>query len=503
MMLNNWLLVAFPVAVSQLTVFWMILTRRFQPDLPTECVELVTPLLGAFLGAHVLSAEYRSRVGALLACRPVNIGRIVIIRLVVVLAVVWALAIISLLAFAGMSPYDMTTPFLACVASTLFLTMLALTFATLFRHSLAGFAIAAVYWIMDILPGPPIQPYMSLRTLTSYYRVFAYPDQQTFVREWWISKLLLLAGAAVLYLVHARIVFTLGSAQTNRIRRMAMASAVVLVAFYLASGALIRVGYGYANRGRLTPNDVAWFRREFAPYGPIPVASLFGRDFARYVGDTGNPWRTPEGEDADVMGDTDKHRRELYDVVMHSPHSPWAPSAADALARITSRKQSGPEKAAAQYKIIIDRYPNSPYVEFAMRQAARVYVDGGRPAEAQAMYSELAKRSPHGEYASEALRYLVESAQFERRWDDAARWAQQWTESAPIEDRFDAWVVLAQSRKASGDAAGAKQAAQSAIAAVKDFRKAMAAGTLGIGPTRVNLRQRAADVAEASAQSLL
>src|SRR5262249_547303 len=135
------------------------------------------------LGAHLLSTEYRSRVGALLACRPVNIGRIVVLRLVVMLALVWGLALTSLLAFTfWKQPFEMTRPMFACAASTLFLTMLALTFATLFRHSLAGFGIAALYWALDLLPGPAIQPYMSLRTLTSYYMVFEFPDKQTFIK---------------------------------------------------------------------------------------------------------------------------------------------------------------------------------------------------------------------------------------------------------------------------------------------------------------------------------
>ncbi len=504
MMLNNRWLVAFPLAVSQLTVFWLVVTRRFSADLPTQCVELVTPLLGAFLGAHLLSAEYRSRVGALLACRPVNIGRIVVLRLLVVLALVWLLAMISLMAFTyGLQPFDLTKPILACIPSTLFLTMLALTFATLFRHSLAGFGVAAVYWALDLLPGPAVQPYMSLRTLTSYFAVYEFPDQQTFVKAWWISKLLLLAGALVLYIVHSRVVFTLGSPLTAKRRRQAMIAAATLIIFYLVSGALLRIGYGYANRGKLTPNDVAWFRHQFAPYGPLPVASLFGSDFAHYLGDLGNPWRTPEGEDADIMGDTDKHRRELRAIVTRSPHSPWAASAADALGRIEGHRKNSVEGNVNTYRLIVDRYPDSPYVDYALRQAAHVYMDAARPAEAEATFAELLKRRPQSIYATEALRYLVQEAQLSKRWDDAARWAMQWTTVAPVEDKFDAWIVLAQARKANGDEAGAKQAAQQTLTAVTDFRHALDAGTLSLGPTRSNVRQRAADTAESAAHALL
>jgi tetratricopeptide (TPR) repeat protein len=504
MMLNNGLLVAFPLAISQLTVFWIILTRRYSPDLPTGSVELITPLLGAFLGAHLLSAEYRSRIGALLASRPVNIERILVIRLLVVLALVWTLGLISLMAYYKlMQPFDLKRPILACIPSTLFLIMLAVTFATLFRHSLAGFGVAAVYWALDLMPGPPLQPYMSLRALTSYYSVYVFPEKQTFLHEWWISKILLLLGALLLYLFHSRLVFTLGSQQTAGLRRRALAGAAGLIAFYLVSGAVLRVGYGYANRGRLAPNDIGWFRAQFAPYGPIPVASLFGQDFAKYLGEMTNPWRMPEGNDADVIGETDKHRRALRDVLAKSPNSPWAPSAADALVRMEARRQSKLEDAIRYYRIVVDRYPNSPYVDFALRQSAKTYLDAGRPADADAAYAELMRRTPNSVYRSEALRYLVQASQLAGRWDDAVRWSTQWTQLAPVEDRFDAWIILAQLRKAHGDDAGAKQAAQQALTSVREFRAAMASESIKLLPYQKNVREHAANSAETAAKGLL
>ena len=504
MMLNNRWLVAFPIVVSQLTVFWLILTRRFSSDLPTQSVELVTPLLGAFLGAHLLSAEYRSRIGALLASRPVNISRIVVLRLIVMLTLVWGLGILSLIAYRyGMQPFDMKRPILACIPSTLFLTMLAVTFATLFRHSLAGFGVAALYWAMDLMPGPPIHPYLSLRALTSYYSVYDAVDRHTFVKEWWISKIILLVAALLLYIYHARIVFTLGSPQTKRMRLRALTAAVSILAFYLISGALIRVGYGYANRGKLVPNDVGWFRRQFAPYGPIPVAALFGSDFARYLGEMSNPWRMPEGNEADTIGDTEKHRRDLLDIVTRSPKSAWAPSAADTLARMQARRQAKVEDSVRYYRIVIDRYPESPYVAFAVRQSARAYLDAGRPTDAEAAYAELQKLAPNSIYRSEALRYLVQSAQLSQRWSDAARWAAQWAGVAPVEDRFDAWIVLAQLRKAQGDDAGAKQAAQAALTAVAEFRRALASATIKLMPAQRNAREGAANTVEQSARALL
>ena len=48
---NNWWLLVFPIAISQFTVFWSIITEKFAPALPAANAETVTPLLAAFLGA--------------------------------------------------------------------------------------------------------------------------------------------------------------------------------------------------------------------------------------------------------------------------------------------------------------------------------------------------------------------------------------------------------------------------------------------------------------------
>src|SRR4051812_43624425 len=98
-MFNNWWILVFPIAVSQLTVFWNLISQKFATPMPASTGELVTPLLAAFLSAHVLSAEYPSRVGAILASKPLNIGKVVLLRLLAVLILVWILELISLTAY--------------------------------------------------------------------------------------------------------------------------------------------------------------------------------------------------------------------------------------------------------------------------------------------------------------------------------------------------------------------------------------------------------------------
>src|SRR5207245_1719396 len=147
----------------------------------------------------------------------------------------------------------------AGIVSSLFLGLFALTFATLFRNPLAGFAVAAIYWALDLPPGPPIHPFLSLKSLNSVL-VAPTTGQALITENWWIAKIVLLVAALLLYRFHARIVFTLGTPLTQRRRRKAIAWAAGILAFYLISGAALKVVYGYSRRGSLPPDDPTWFR---------------------------------------------------------------------------------------------------------------------------------------------------------------------------------------------------------------------------------------------------
>jgi tetratricopeptide (TPR) repeat protein len=480
LMFGNWWLLVFPLAASQLTVFWNIITQRFYASLPARSVEMVTPLLAAFLSAHLLSAEYRAGMGAILATKPVHIGKVVLLRLAVVLGLVWTLAGLSLAAYYnGMEHYEYVRPALAGAASSLFLALLALTFATLLRHPLAGFGVAALYWAMDLPPGPAINPYLSLTSLS--FSLLP-PEPMTLnplPGSWWAAKLALAAGALLLYFWHGRLLFTLGTPLTMRQRRKALALAGSLLAFYMVSGAAFKVGFGYANRGRLVPDDATWFRRQFASYGPLPVASLFGPAFFRYVGDIPNTWRIQQESETDRWGNTQRHRRELREVLDRMPGSLWAPSAAELLARLDV------PQAAAYYEQIIRRYPGSPYLPFALDRLAHTYADAGNEKEARSAYERLLSRCPGSLYETEALRYLAESEQRRGNRTAAEQRTRQWIAAAPVQEKFVACLLLAQILLEQGRREEAGQAAEMALAGIKAFRRAVIDGTLAYAGGRV------------------
>ena len=509
LMFHNWWLLVIPLAVSQLTVFWTITTQPFTPALPANTVELISPLLAAFLCAHLLAAEYRSGIGAVLASKPIDIGKVVLLRLVIAIGLVWALGWLSLLAFSfGMKPYPLLEPGMAFMVSSLFLGLFALTFATLFRHPLAGFGVAALYWALDLPPGQPMNPFLSLKSLSSSIPVSTVFVEQPLTDHWWIAKTLLLVAALALYFGQKRLLFTLGSPLTGRRRRSTLAGAVGVFVFYIAAGASAKVIYGYTHRGQLLPNDAGWFRRQFAPYAPLPAASLFGSNFQRYLGDIPNSWRVIQEGEADTLGDTAQHRRDLSRVLDTAPNSIWAASSAELLARLQTRAELPPEEKAAHYRVLADHYGNSPYTAFALQQIAHIYADAipnnaAFEPKAQAAYLDLQSRFPGSAYSVEALRFLAENDWNHENYPAATLHAKQWIEAAPVSEKFRAWLLLAEIKEKEGNAPEAKQAAQQTLEAVQRFRTALRSGNVGLSETRKLRADSEASAAEARAKALL
>jgi len=470
---NNWWLLVFPIAVSQATVFWTILTETPNEIAPARWMETVTPLLTAFLCAHVLSAEYRSRIGAILASKPIDARKVVFWRLAVAFALVWILSLLSLIAFSfPLGPINVPATFAAGIPSSLFLGMLALTCATMFRNPLAGFAATALYWAMDLPPGLPLNPFLSLKSYTNYLIAADSYGSQPLSQPWWIAKLLLVIGAALLYFAHARLLFTLGTPAAPRIARRGIVLTAALLAVYLVAGAGTKVAYGYANRGTLIPDDGAWFRSHFAAYGPIPISSIFGSSFRMYLGSFPKIWRMNPDEDAERWDDTPKHRQDLKRVVETMPNSMWAPSAAELLARLEETDTDKLDSAVALYRLLEQKYAGSPYRILAMRGAAKALGEANRENEARAAYEALLQRAPGSAFETEALKYLVDSHRKRNELPRAAERAEQWAAIAAIQEKYLALVTLAEVHREAGDKEKAREAAHKALKATSEFRQA-------------------------------
>lgn len=491
LMFHNWWLLVIPIAASQLTTFWTATTQRFRPEIPSTVVELVSPLLGAFLCAHLLSAEYRSGIGAVLASKPVDIGKVVLWRLLIAIGLVWSLGALTLTAFYfGLEPYPLLPPLVAMATSSLFLGLLALTFATLFRHPLTGFGAAALYWALDLPAGPPLNPFLSLKSLSSSFLAPGTPPGQPLTDYWWVAKIILAVAAITLYLLHKNLLFTLGSPLTQRKRRRAIAWIAGTLSFYILTGAVAKVAFGYTHRGTLFPDDASWFRKQFAPYGPLPVSALFGANFRGYVGSIPNGWRIQQEGESDTQGDNQQHHRDLEAIVKNAPDSLWASSAADLLARFKSRGRGALDVRVEAYRHLAKRYPDSPYAARALQQIAHLYADAdpkGRfyDAQARAGYEELLKRFPLNEYAFEALHYLAESDRRKGDKEAAHRHGKQWVETAPVYDKLYAWAFMAELWHDEKNAEETRKAIENAFQAIKEFRKAKNAQTIPLSEPRI------------------
>jgi hypothetical protein len=268
----------------------------------------------------------------------------------------------------------------------------------------------------------------------------------------------------------------------------------------MVSGACIKVAYGYSQRGNLQPNDAAWFRQQFFAYGPIPVASVFGPAFRRYVGDT-NGWK-PAGEEGDILGDTMKHHRELREVVDKMPGSIWAPSAAELLGRLTGRQGTTVEQRVSVFQRVADAYPASPYVDVALREKARIYDGAELRDQASREYAEMLSRRPRSPFRSEALRYIVGNEGAHGNWDEVIKRAREWAEVAPVHEKFAATLAMMEAFQAKHDAESALKAARQTLDAVKEFRKALRSNQLGLTESARLKHERSAADAEGKARAV-
>lgn len=350
-------IVVLPLAASQVVTLWMMaLASDFSQAAATNIAEMMTPILGAFFVAHSLAPEYRGGVGAVLACKPVSLHRVVTMRAgLAMLAALVLTAVTLTVCSVGLQPIDVPGPLLAAIPSLWFLSMVALTFATLFRNALAGFATAAALWAVDLTLGYSVHPLLSLQGMS------AEQSQEPLGFMWPVSKAILAVVGLVLLFVHGRLIRRLYQMSDRSNVMRVVGSTAALLFIYCATGAMTLVGYGWMNRGRLQVPDVVWLQRQLKSYGPVPVARLFGPAFAAYVAET-------PPLDADRAR---SHRRsQLESALKRWPNSIWA----DGIAYALGREQESQDKlvAAEDYVKVADAYGSSPFAPKALSQILRM-----------------------------------------------------------------------------------------------------------------------------------
>jgi len=386
-----WVL-AVPIAASQIVTLWMMaLAGDFGQNPATRTSELMTPILGAFLVAHSLAPEYRSGVGAVLACKPISLSRVLTMRAGLGMLAALALTLITLsVCSVGLKPVDIWTPLLASVPSLWFLSSLAMVFATIFRNPLGGFAVALALWSLDFALGYGVHPFLSVQGLSAKL-------SGDFLGGFWLpGKLVQVAAGLALWAAHARLLPRVCRApERTDVLKIASACALVLAA-YCATGAGTVVGYAYFKRGNLPQHDVLWLRRQLQLYGPVPVARLFGPAFTAYIAEP--PVKNQSGTMQQVRV------AQLKRAAARWPNSAWAEGIAFALG--LEQETVDVEASILQYFSVADRFPRSPFAPKALvsilRRREGDVPDAQRLLAARRLLSDYPQR-PEAERGAEAL----------------------------------------------------------------------------------------------------
>lgn len=385
-----WVL-AIPVAVSQVITLWMMaLSSEFSQHTANRIGEMMTPVLAAFLVAHSLAPEYRSGVGAVLASKPVSLGRVLTMRVGLGMLFALFLSLVTLqVCSIGLRPVNVFVPLAASLPAVWFLSTLGLLFATIFRNPLGGFAVALAMWCLDFALGFGVHPLLSAQGFS------AMVEKEPLTEFWVAGKTVQVVAGIILWAVHVRQLPRLCRPPEHRdvLRMVAVCSAVLVL--YGITGACTVVSYAYQRRGMLGQRDADWIRRALQVYGPLPVSQLFGPAFHAYVS-------VPPNSD----GQTRSARvRQLEQALERWPSSIWADSVAFELASQTEAVE--PQAAPAAYLSVAARYGSSPFAPKALTAIIRIegetVTDAERLLAARRLLADYAERA-EAEAGAEELR---------------------------------------------------------------------------------------------------
>jgi tetratricopeptide (TPR) repeat protein len=488
---NSYWLIVTPIAAAEIVFFWNTATAGFSSAAGiARTMEMLAPILGAFLCAYAVAPE-QAGAGELVFVRPVSPEKILLLRLAAIFGFVLALFLFLLLVplFAlyrgGLSELPLLPSLLAALISMVFLSALSLAIASATRQPLLGLAVAGGYWALDLLIGSGFNPLLTMHSFADF--VAARPMSEL----WWVNKLLLFGMAAAFYGWNRTL---LGRpAAPRRVLVVARNTALIaLVVFgYLWSGAAYKVAYGLRHEAELGNRTQLWYQQQFSPYGPLPVAWLFGRAFPLYV--QAQQGRTAAGAASRGLVapvDLTLMRR----VVKEYPSSIWADNAQYELARATGRRvavqpwtiyvyREGASQPAItvvdtdqpglvrEMQELVKRYPKSVFAPLALAHIASTQLALLDFTGAIASYERVLDSYPRAPQAAEAGLALHELYVREGRLEDALRAGDIAAAAALWDLRASAYFAAAQTAAQLGKAAEAKERYQKARAAAGVMRR--------------------------------
>lgn len=488
---NSYWLIITPIAAAEIIFFWNTATAGFSSAMGiARTIEMLAPILGAFLCAYAVAPE-QAGVGELVFVRPVSLEKILLLRLAAIFGFVLALFFFLLLVpllvlyWDGLRDLPLLPSLLAALISMFFLSALSLALASATRQPLLGLAVAGGYWALDLIVGSGFSPLLTLHSFADF--VAARPMSEL----WWMNKLLLLCLAVILYAWNRAV---LGRPAAPRRVLVVTRNAVLiaLVAFaYLWSGAAYKVAYGLRHERDLGNQTQLWYQQQFSPYGPLPVAWLFGRAFPLYVqaqhGRTA-PGATSRGLVAPV--DLTRMRR----VVERYPDSIWADNAQYEIARAFSRRlavrpwtvyvyregatevivtpvDTDQEGVVREMQALVKRHPKSVFAPLALAHVAATQLALLDFAGAIASYEQVLRAYPYSPQAAEAGLALHPLYLRQGRLEDALRAGDIAAAAAKWDLRASAYFAAAQAAERLGRSAEAKERYRRARAAAEVMRR--------------------------------
>ena len=443
--LGAWIIVI-PVASTMLVLFaLMAMTSLVYTHTPVLVLELLGPLVMAFVGANLLRPEYQYNTLETVLTRPVSFRAIVTVRMcfagvgVLLLQALLALYISRVMG----KDFNVLLALLAALVSMVFLTSFAVTVAAIWRSPTLGLIAAAALWGLDVAFGGRLNP---LLTLGGYAR--AVEHVESVWAAWWVGKAALAALTLALIVVAARA----GARPTGQwnVRRVVRAAvSVLLVAvIYLGAGAFHKIRWGIAHESDLGNLSRLEYQMAFRCYGPLPVAYLFGPSFARLIGYR-LPWTKlmpdPEGRLADLVY---HDQQQLKRVAFGPAEGQWVDNALYELGRKLMPDADGTavseryKLAAECFELLAGEHPESPFAALGLARLGHTYERIGRPAKARDARRRLVKIYPGTETAYTAGRAFAGELADEGRLEEAIEMLETLAPHAPDDKRPPVLVQL-------------------------------------------------------------
>ena len=102
-------------------------------------------------------------------------------------------------------------------------------------------------------------------------------------------------------------------------------------------------------------------------------------------------------------GEYEKAKDTFVSLIAAHPETPIAGDAQFYLAELYEKKLDNPDEAVANYRVLVETYPDNKYAVEALKRVAEIMADKERYEESIASYHQIFELYPKSEYAPEAV----------------------------------------------------------------------------------------------------